>query len=205
MIKNLFFRLISALLGGSFGTLFAVIIYFSSLYFLGNEQNPLTSFVLIFMIFTGSLVANLSTGAILTFAQPEKYTRKNTMLWHAFLLNIFLFLVAFPFYTIIENIQAVAIFHLISSAFASNVIYEMFTEKNAYALTGLYGSLFGAFFIFIVSIFINVQEDILNIIIFILLPLIWIVLTLFTLIVEYLYTLFYKVSHIMFFDIHKDL
>ena len=99
-----FFRIISGLMGGVIGSFFMFILYLAYTNFFGSENTPITSFFLIFMVFIGSLIANLMTGVFFSLACPEKYSLKSTMLWQAFFINMFFFFIVFPFSAIISDL-----------------------------------------------------------------------------------------------------
>ncbi len=197
--STIFFRITSSVMGGFLGSISMFLIYAFNFYFLGNSENPITKLVLIFMVFTGSLIANLTSGAFLSMSYPEKYSRKSTMLWQAFLINMFLFLITFPFFTMLNEIQIVSIFQLLFSVLATSIIYEIYSGSGTYTLTGLYGSLFGIFLIFIVINLIQTTA-LSSILLFLSLPLIWLVVTIAIILIEYLYSLFYKASGFAVFD-----
>lgn len=198
-IAIFFYRLVSGLMGGLFGTLFIFMIYLFSVFFLGNKESPVTSFVLIFMVFLGSLVANLMTGVFLSLADPEKYSRGTSMLWQAFMVNMFLFVVAFPFYILLKDFHLVAFIHFLFSAFVSNILFEFFSYQGSYAITGLYGSLFATFIIFVVLTLLQTLE-ISSFLLFGILPITWFALCFFTLLVEISYTQLYRSLGVKFLD-----
>lgn len=198
MLNN-FYRFISALMGGMFGTFFMFLIYGMSIFLLGNKENPITSFILIFMIFLGSLTSNLMCGVLFSLSAPDKYTERSHMLWHAFLINLFLFFVAFPFYILIAHTFFVAIIHILLSTFASSLVYEFFTEKGSYALTGLYSSLF-TLFILSMSFLLLQNSSISSLFLFAILPFVWSITVFITLITEAVYTQFYHIFGIAVLD-----
>lgn len=199
-LQNSLYRIFSGLMGGLLGTLVIVAVYMFSNILLGNSENPITHFVLIIMIFLGSLIANLSTGAFLVLAVGEKYKRKTEILWHSFLFNLFIFFIAFPFYILLENIVLVAILQLVFSAFFSNIIFEMFASRGEYAFTGLYGSAFASFLVLVVLSLVEQGSHVSSILLFTILPLIWFLLSFLTLLAEWVYTLFYQSSGVAIFD-----
>ena len=191
MLNN-FYRVFAGLMGGMLGTIFIAAIYGISIFLLGNQETPITNFVLIFMIFLGSLIANLSSGALFTLADPNKYDNKQSMLWHAFLLNLFLFFVAFPFFILLKDISLVAVLQLAFSALASNIVYELFAARGAYILTGIYGTLFGSFLLLTVLSLLEKDSTITTVLLFSILPVMWVLLTSLTIFVESMYTIIYK-------------
>jgi hypothetical protein len=197
------YRIISGIMGGMIGSFFMFLIYGANLYFLQGANTPLSVYLLIFMVFIGSLIANLLYGVFISLAHPEKYSNQSNMLWQVFIVNIFIFIVVFPFYILIKDVRLIALFHLIFSALASNIIYEIFAKNGAYILTGIYGSFFGVIIIFVITYLIETTlfESLL---VFIILPTLWCILTISTLFTEYMYSIVYKITNTPFLDInHK--
>lgn len=204
MILVIIQRLFAASMGGFFGSGAMFLIYLLNTYIIDKPENLINEFFLIFMVFIGSLVANLFAGLFLSMAYAEKYSRRTTMIWQAFHVNLFLFLVTFPFYTLVlEQLNTIALFHVFFSVMASNIVYEIFSGDGSYSLTGLYGSLFGNFILFVGLILLE-TSTFESVLVFSLLPISWFVITFLTIVTERIYSAFYQFYGVAILDPKKN-
>jgi hypothetical protein len=182
----------SALFGGFLGSIFMFAIYHINIRIIDNPKNLITEFLLICMIYIGSLTANLFTGLFFSLVYPEKYNRRYDMIWQVFLINFFLFMLSFPVYVFMPaEIQTTGVLQIIFSIFSSSVIFEIYAGDGTYTISGLYGSLFGTFLMMVV-LYLLKPSSFEGIFSFAVLPINWLVVTFFTLITEYLYSVFFK-------------
>jgi hypothetical protein len=198
--KIIFNRLFSVFLGGILGSISMFAIYYINLNIMDIPENLITEFFLIFMVFIGSITANIFSSAFLNFIYPEKYFYKKTIIWHIFLSNLFLFTISFPLYFLVKtDIFQLSIIHLIFSVFISKVLQETFAGKGSYTITGLYGSIFSLFLIIFIYYFFNELFQF-NLTPFIILPLYWIFTEFLIITIEEIYSLIFKTTKNSFLD-----
>jgi len=199
--STFFFRILGGLVGGITGTIIMLIIYFLSLAALPAEENGsagITRFVLITMILLSTITTNMVSSQIIAFSDREKYQDSRATLINIFALNLILFIFTTPLYLFTEtnNIQIVAAFHLLISAQMSALIMEVFAGDQ-YPLVGTYGVAFGGITAFSVVAFVinastGTASGISTIILFIAMPLVWVLLEFFQCLVEVIYTKVYE-------------
>jgi len=191
-------RLIASLAGGIIGSLsiFAIFV-FSQVLFTAEAENPLSLFIIILIIFVGSLLTNLITVFMISYFDREIYSRHLTILTQAFIIQVILFLFSVPFYILIhslplgaEHIRYVAGFHLLLSTQICALLLELLAE-TPYKMVGLYGISFGSFFSMITIIMV-IQFNLEFLLIFIIPPLLWVSMELFRSLADILYYYFYK-------------
>ena len=197
-IIALFLKMFAGIAGGLLGTSSAFLGMVFFIYSSSGVGNSLQSVEfsgvsLVVLIFVAAFVANMSALYFLTLVDKEKYRYKNYILKGAFFLNIFLFLVALPFYLIIPQgdfLLTIAGIHLFLSASNSALFAEIFSGVK-YAVSGVIGISIAQMLILLIYVGIGAPSS--NTIVTILfLPFIWMILPLFLFITEKLYRLFQK-------------
>lgn len=180
------------LLGTSLGLLASLLI--SSF---GNSSGAITTseefsgVALVVLIFVTALMANMSSLYFLTLVHKKKYKFRSHILKGGFFLNLFLFIVALPFYLFLpagDFLVTISAVHLFVSASNSVLLAEIFSGVE-YAVSGTIGVSLAQMFFLMGYIGIGAQSP--NTIITILfLPFVWMMVPLFLFLTEVLYALF---------------
>ncbi len=195
-IVSLFMKIFAGIAGGLLGTSTALLVMVGMIYSTQTSGNSLHSaefsgVSLVVLIFVAAFVGNMSALYFLTLVDKKKYRYKNYILKGAFFLNIFLFLVALPFYVFLPQgdfLLTIAGIHLFLSATNSALFAEIFSGVK-YAVSGVIGISI-AQMIFLLS-YIGIGAPSSNTIITILfLPFIWMLIPFFLFVVEKLYGIF---------------
>jgi len=188
---NKIYRLIGSLISSSLGGGLIFALYLLGLKILGPESNPIQSFMIIIMVFSGSLLSNILQAVFSSLAHSEKYCNKKLLLNQVFVINIFLFMVAFPAYIFSNNMELVALTHLVIANAASNLAMEFSASHRVYIWSGLYGTLFAVFFLILSFMLLNKggQESIL---LLLLLPLTSFSISLNTILIETAFGIMYE-------------
>ncbi|PCI25766.1 hypothetical protein COB57_00980 [Candidatus Peregrinibacteria bacterium] len=186
-----FSRIFASIFGGFIGSGSMASLFVLNQYIYDNPNNFVTEFLLIFMIFIGSLIANLFTGLFLRMVYVEKYQRMSDALLHTFVLNLFIFLLFFPVYSAnIFPIISLGMAHIILSTMATNIIYELFAGEGSYIITGIYASFMTGIILLFTSLLLQ-DSNFMSVFGFILLPFAWGVMTCSNICIEFLYTLYF--------------
>lgn len=206
VLSTLLLRALGGLGGGLLGTGLFVVIAFLGAGILGSAFgantdggtiHPLFVFVFLAMIFLGSCAANVLGPLFAGLADREKYTHLSSSLAQIFIANVVILVVVAPVYMIVstfnpEFLTGVAALQILVSAFASALILEIVAQYR-YALLGVYSTAFavlassGVYFLFY-----GFSSGNPLILLFIALPVIWLSITLFGGVLEWVYGLVYK-------------
>lgn len=189
-------RLLSGLAGGIGGMLIAFVAYFLMSNFIpsGEEVSSLSFFAIIVMAFLGTITANTITATSLTFMDPQKYSRRKTIITQVFLFNLILFFLSILLYVVAISLDltlAVAALHFLLSAFISALIMEVLAGHE-YSLIGIYSNALAIFISVGLAMLLlntNVSEQIL---ILGAMPTVWLILMLVGGLMELVYDNFLK-------------
>lgn len=143
-LKIFFSHVISCTAGGLLGTAIALFAMVAIMYANSSQNLNSESFSggsLLIVIFVLSFTANISALYFLIKSDNKKYVYKKHTLQAAFFLNIFLFIVALPFYLLASDQSftlTIAGIHLFLSASGSALFAEIFAGVK-YAVSGVIG------------------------------------------------------------------
>ena len=190
-IKIFFSQVFAGLAGGLTGTSLALlaivgIMYTNSIQNLNS--NDFSGTTLLIVVFVLSFSANLSALYFLTLVNKKKYKHKKYILQGAFFLNIFLFIIALPFYLLTSNpefLLTITGIHLFLSASGSALFAEIFAGVK-YAVGGTIGVTISQ--MLLILIYIGIGAPSTNTMVTVLFtPFIWTILPIVIYITEYLY------------------
>lgn len=194
----LFMKMFAGIAGGLLGTSAAllvmlIILYSSSSVGASLQSTEFSGTTLVILIFVAAFIANMTSLYFLTLVDKEKYRYKSYILKGAFFLNIFLFIVALPFYIVVPQgdfLLTIAGIHLFLSASNSALFAEIFAGVK-YAVSGVIGISIAQMILLLTYIGIGAPSS--NTIVTILfLPFIWMLIPFFLFITESLYAIFQK-------------
>ncbi|MBI5412508.1 hypothetical protein HZA43_05080 [Candidatus Peregrinibacteria bacterium] len=202
-------RLLSGFVGGIAGTLALFITFFilNSLIPSTDETTSLSVFIVIVMAFIGTLISNIVTSLMVTFVDSAKYNRRKTTLVHVFMFNLIFVFLSIPFYLMgaaLDIVTGVAAVHLVLSAFISALLMEIIAGYE-YSLLGIYSATLGVLVsigIAFVALTLKIQTTQL---IFMAMPIIWIVLEITGGFAEWIYDSFVRLYGIEALNIKTDL
>jgi hypothetical protein len=146
-IIKLFLKMIAGVAGGLLGTSVSLLTMIGIMYSnkaIGSslESTQFSGMSLVILIFAAAFIANLTSLYFIILTNKKKYKFKGYIMKGAFFLNIFLFIVALPFYLIVPTggdfVLTIAGIHLFLSASSSALFAEIFSGVE-YALTGVIG------------------------------------------------------------------
>lgn len=109
-------------------------------------KSPLILFLVLVMVFLGTIVGNLISLTLMTVVDRQKYHNLSTPLTQAFMFNLLMFVFSIPVYLFLQNaslstISFVIGIHLTLTAFMSSIVIEILSERE-HILVTLYGSAF---------------------------------------------------------------
>ena len=191
-------RLMASFAGGIVGSISIFAIYILGLTISSSEgENPHSLFVILALVFVGSLVTNLISVFLISYFDRESYPRYITILTQAFIIQLVLFLFSIPIYIFVSSlnlgetfIKYIAALHLLLSVQISNLLLETLSN-SAYKIVGLYGVTLGSFLTIgiVIVIYLLGLELFLF---FIIPPVLWVTIELFRSLSEVAYYYFYK-------------
>lgn len=179
---SLVLRTLSGLGGGILGTFILIVFYLFTQSLFGGffqadpaETNPLEYFMLIAMVFTSSLGANLLAPYLLSIA--TKAERITTILTQILIVNILILIICLPLYLFAFSIDFtsgsyIAGLQVIFSILASALILNMFSASR-YGLVWVYGTLLGSLLAIGLSVVMFLVSGSVNVLLFIAYPLFW--------------------------------
>lgn len=195
-IETFLFRLFASIGGSITGTLILSAVFFLSLSAFGEQTSEtLSLYVILAIILVGTLTTNVLTPFLISITDKERYKKPFTILTQAFILNLVLFIVSVPLYSLLhvakpEIISYIAAFHFLITAQVSAFMLELFSEQR-FVLSGLYGVAVGSLISFtIIMLMYGTNRE--TLIMFIIAPLLWISIECFRSLVEIMYYFYYR-------------
>lgn len=169
----------------------------------GGELHPLFIFVFMAMVFLTSLGSNLVGPLLFSFVQQDKYSRTQTSLTQIFVANLVMLGIMAPVYLFVftAGLDLTAILagiHVMISAITSILILEIVGNLR-YALVGVYGAILSLLFATgVIFIFYQFSDRNLVILLFSVLPVLWMFLGFISVIVEMFYAWMYRLYGVDF-------
>lgn len=184
MQSNLIRILLSAL-WAIVWTLMIVLVYMLSLSLFWTWPNKqFSKITLIFIIFIWSIIANNLSALFISLSDQEKYNKMQNSILHIFLFNLMLFILSLIFYLSTDQIQEVALIHIILSIMWSNILLESFWKWWKYILSWIYWTILWSFLLaLILKKWIEFLNDY-TLITFVILPLSHLVISSSTVLIE---------------------
>lgn len=153
---TLIYKTAMGLVGGLSGTVVLLIValignWLSPSLFTGFDpesapKSPLVLFIVLVMVFLGTIVGNLASLTLMTIVDRKKYANLSTPLTQGFMFNLLMFVFSIPVYLFLQNaslstISFVVGIHLTLTAFMSSLVMEILSARQ-HVLVTLYGSAF---------------------------------------------------------------
>lgn len=203
-LEAFLFRFFASIGGSIAGTLLLSATFFLSLSaFSEQSSETLSLYIILVIILVGTLSTNVFTPFLIALTDKERYSRPLTILTQAFILNITIFLVSVPLYSLLqiarpEMLSFVAGFHLLLTTQVSAILLELYSDQR-FILGGIYGVALGSLlsFCFIITLYGTNKE---TLIMFILGPLLWISIECCRSLVEIGYYFYYRLFGIEALD-----
>lgn len=157
--------------------------------------NPMAVLILIITIFFTSLASNMVGPTIAFYGQKPKYQKLSTALGHILVFNILILLFLLPFYVFsaiggTDFTIIITLIHIIATTLATAIVFEVISNLN-YSLVGIYGSIIGVIFGLGINATIYAFTQNMTIMIFAVLPVIWISMAFVSAISEAIYRVIY--------------
>lgn len=153
---TLIYKTVMGLLGGLSGTVVLLMValvgnWLSPSLFEGFDaesapKSPLVLFLVLVMVFLGTIVGNSISLTLMTIVDRKKYVNLSTPLTQGFMFNLLMFVFSIPVYLFLQNaslstISFVIGIHLTLTAFMSSLVMEILSARQ-HVLVTLYGSAF---------------------------------------------------------------